>query len=327
MKRLILLILASAGLVLVCLSAVLSIVRQQSPRSHQITYVEFGQDVSIQLWHLGHEPQTIMRESQSAYLSPRWSPDGRRLLYSRSWLNELKLQQLERGAPQSQNIPFDFGNPWGATWSPNGEDILFAANLGSGTNLYRMGLDGRNFQPLTDTRDSNFDPAWHGNRVVFVSLRDTDLELYLLDMSTLQTTRLTERIGDDMFPSWSPDGDWILYTAKMGRQLDLYKIRPDGSEKQALTQTLEQDEYYAAWSPHGEQIIFASTEDYGAQVPDWDLEMMQADGSQRQVLLNDPHASEVMPSWMPIIDLPWRGGVLLLFGALIGWGAGISAKS
>ena len=53
------------------------------------------------------------------------------------------------------------------------------------------------------------------------------------------------------FPSspWSPDGEWVVYSAKVGSQWDLFKIRPDGSQKTRLTNTSDEDEVNAVFSP------------------------------------------------------------------------------
>lgn len=64
------------------------------------------------------------------------------------------------------------------------------------------------------------------------------------------------RLANDnaSFPSspWSPDSQWIVYSAKVGGQWDLFKIRPDGTQKTRLTDTANADELHAVYSPRAD---------------------------------------------------------------------------
>ena len=53
---------------------------------------------------------------------------------------------------------------------------------------------------------------------------------------------LTRNSAFDGYPSWSPDGKWILFASNMGREnpeeSNLFAIRPDGSGLVQLTTSL-----------------------------------------------------------------------------------------
>jgi len=81
--------------------------------------------------------------------------------------------------------------------------------------------------------------------------------LRILDLTTGQTTVLTDGSCIDDFPSWSPDGSTIAFTRNMQGNYDIFTIRPDGSGLQRLT-TDPGNDAHSTWSPDGQWIAFAS---------------------------------------------------------------------
>ena len=90
-------------------------------------------------------------------------------------------------------------------------------------------------------------------RIVFQSNFDGDNEIYLLTPAGI--LKLTDNSWDDIFPAWSPQGDWIAFASNRRGNYDIYRMRPDGSARQALTRS-DADEKEPAWYPDGKSVIF-----------------------------------------------------------------------
>lgn len=75
----------------------------------------------------------------------------------------------------------------------------------------------------------------------------------------------------------------------------IYTVRPDGSQRRQLTH-LPADKTAAspAWSPDGRRIAYQSNVD-----GDFQLWVMNADGSSQRRLLDDPGFADYQPSWSP----------------------------
>ena len=108
-------------------------------------------------------------------------------------------------------------------------------------------------------RWANPDPSPDGQSVVFYSLVEPEGHLHV--MRTDGTDRPRELTGDsasDRVPRWSPDGNWIATFSDRSGPLQIWKIRPDGSD---LTQVTDAPDNigYAVWSPDGSRMVAAST--------------------------------------------------------------------
>src|SRR5271169_6327790 len=62
----------------------------------------------------------------------------------------------------------------------------------------------------------------------------------------------------DYNPAWSADGKWIAFTSERGGSADLYRMRPDGTGVERLTDDPAFDDQ-ASFSPDGSQIVFVTT--------------------------------------------------------------------
>lgn len=108
--------------------------------------------------------------------------------------------------------------------------------------------------------------AWSrdGRTIVFGRDRDGDEmhDLFRIDVESGSVTRLTED-GDTQYHilEFSPDDRWmaVLAATRSGRQLNLFVMRPDGSEVRRLTNFARPFEG-GHWSPDGQWLVGSTSE-------------------------------------------------------------------
>jgi TolB protein len=70
-----------------------------------------------------------------------------------------------------------------------------------------------------------------------------------MDVGTREEKRLTQGDGANENPAWSPDGNFILFTRRIGRKSELYVMGADGSAPHALLSGLLGRSFTPDWGP------------------------------------------------------------------------------
>ena len=145
-----------------------------------------------------------------------------------------------------------------------------------------------------DSRAHEALPAWSptGDKIVFVSNRDGNSEIYTMNPDGSDVHRLTRHPASDFTPTWLPDGRVGFVSNHGGRFYDIYTMDADGGNLVRLTKE-SSEEVAPVWSPDGTQTAFVSNRDGNTEVY-----VMNADGSDVRNLTNNP-AEDFEPEWSP----------------------------
>jgi TolB protein len=168
-------------------------------------------------------------------------------------------------------------NDYNASFSADGEWVLFTSHRNGSADIYRVRPDGTQLERLTD--DPAFDDqatlSPDGKRLVFVSNRGGTANLWLLDLASRKVSQLTKHVACDFRPSWSPDSTWIAFSSDRDSKkpkgvggfatmhsTEIYLIRPDCTGLRQLTK----DQKFVGspvWSRDGKTLAV-----YEAELPE-----------------------------------------------------------
>jgi len=87
-----------------------------------------------------------------------------------------------------------------------------------------------------------------GTKIAFISDRDGNWEIYLVDVNGSGFDQLTDTVGLEMYPAWSSDGTKIAFQSNRDGNLEVYVMNVDGSNIRNLTNNPAEDTF-PAWHP------------------------------------------------------------------------------
>jgi len=182
-------------------------------------------------------------------------------------------------------------------WSPDGNQIVFTSFWQRNPGLYLFDLKGGSslrrlfagFSPLCSGGTWSGDGKW----IAFSASLDGNTELFRFRTGAEgRPERLTKNWSIDVSPSWSPDGEHIVFVSDRAGRPDLYILEPDNDKIRRLT---FEGSYNADpdWSPRGDGIAYVSRVGGYFQVF-----RVRPDGTDRMQLTYGT-GDHLNPSWSP----------------------------
>ncbi len=184
--------------------------------------------------------------------------------------------------------------------SPDGEWVVFESHvLDEEDNgvIMRFRVDGSgDYEALTDPDDDCRQPNWSpaGGKILYQRYADGEWNIWTINEDGSDPQQVTEGPGDSTDASFSPDGEWIVYSADRGELefANIYVIPSDGGEPVRVTRYAGYDGA-PSFSPDGTKIAFESfpgDPDDSAGTTLWVIHL----GPVEIALLNDSHR-EIVP--------------------------------
>jgi TolB protein len=201
-----------------------------------------------------------LTQDHAQMLSPRWSPDGSRLVYTSFYKSGFPdIFQIDLNTYQRTTLVSLKGTNSGARFSPNGQQVAMVLSGEGNPEIYVGNAQGRLLRRLTRTDAVEASPCFSpdGSRLVFTSDAVGGPQLYTMPVAGGTMTRLPTAIsGYCAEPDWSRGNpNRIAFTMKIGRgyQIAVYDLATHQSQQ------VSRKRRSTAWSPRGSPTAATSS--------------------------------------------------------------------
>ncbi len=181
-------------------------------------------------------------------------------------------------------------------FSPNSQKITFMSYVKANSpRVFIFDIETGQQEIVGEFPGMTFAPRFSpdGNKIV-MSYSDPDVgnsEIYILDLPTRATKRITNNSSIDVSGSFSPDGKKIVFNSDRTGRRHLYVIDINGKNLKRISR--ERGSYYTpVWSPRGDMIAFTKQES-----GQFYIGVMEIDGSNERMIAKSFHVEG--PTWSP----------------------------
>ena len=205
----------------------------------------------------------VIHESTGRFEAPNWMPDGKKLLFNENGF--IYTIPVEGGNPEKLNTGSlnNINNDHGISF--NGKMLAISNKTvtlpGGESAVYILPLSGGEPKLITEQTPS----YWHGwapngKDIAIVAQRNgiKIYNIYKVSLANKQETNLTNITeGHVDGPEYSPDGKYIYYNANPTGTMQIWRMKPDGADKEQLTFG-ERHNWFPHISPDGKWIVYIS---------------------------------------------------------------------
>lgn len=230
------------------------------------------------IYIIGSDQKRLIRitAGESSDQGPVWSPDGTRILYSSYLTDEnSELFLINSDGTGKKRLTYSLTRDGHAKFSPDGNHVIFNSRRDEpgGYEIYEMDIVSGQTNRLTTFEgwDTYPDISPDGKRIVWRRVLPTggssksgrNSEVFIMDRDGSNVQNLSNNPAFDGYPSWSPDGEKIVFASNRndqsgnGDNFHIYIMDNDGAR---VIRLLENESHVEdarpRWSRDGTKILF-----------------------------------------------------------------------
>jgi TolB protein len=192
-----------------------------SPATQDIAFMSqaSGQQPRVQVINLETGTRQVVGNFPEMSSSPRFSPDGRKLVMSLQEGGNSNISVMDLASKQTTRLTSSSAIDTSPSFSPDGREIVFESDRGGKQQIYVMGADGSNPRRISFGEGAYSQPAWspRGDYIAFTKQRSSGFAIGVMRPDGQGERTLTEGYHNEG-PTWAPNGQYLILFRDPGGQ-------------------------------------------------------------------------------------------------------------
>jgi TolB protein len=218
----------------------------------------------------GKNKRDLTKDSKEFAYGFSSSPDGKRIAYHKSYQVYVADADGSNARHVKTDQPFNFC----PKWSPDGAWLLFVSGEHYNCHPHVVRADGTGLKKLASR-------GGYRGVIEFLDVRDF-------------------HGGSSDIPIWSADSQAVFYTAKVGGNVELFRVALDGKPEQLTDSAPGTLHYHPQLSPDGERLVYGSKRDRVRQL----YVLRLADKKEQRITDLKEGRAAMWPYWAPASKSP-----------------------
>ena len=219
----------------------------------------------------GRNPQQLTTDATDTvrHVRPRWSPDGRRIVFQNIEGTKLDVRVVDVESKKMRWVTNDHVMDLHPVWSFDGDAIFLSSYRSGGVNIWRIPVDAEGnpigaMEQITAGagQDVDLDTPRRRDRLVFAILnQNADIWRLPVDPQSGEPAGAPEQVvaatRENSRGAWSPDGASIAFNSDRSGEMNLWLLTLGDNRVRQLTRGPGGD-FQPNWSPDGQSLAFFS---------------------------------------------------------------------
>lgn len=188
-----------------------------SPVGGNIVY-ESNRDGNWNLYMFNVQSGTEKRltDGQGNEINAAWSPDGKQIAFQSDQDGFWQIYEMDVATLATRLLSDGVGDDHGAQFSHDGQHIVFhSLREGFNSVIFTMNADGSGVTAISDPAGNAINHAWSPDDrfIAYQSNVDGDEDVYVYELATKLTRKLTDNVINDYAPTWYCDAPVVAFTS------------------------------------------------------------------------------------------------------------------
>lgn len=194
--------------------------------------------------------------------SAMWTGDDQIRFIRFTAVNKVESMIMDADGSNQRRAGTEVRDLRAGTWSPDGKRVIFSRVGENPYTPFVANADGTDVRPL-GFPIGPMDWSPDGTKIVYNTSFPTETsssEIVIYSFETGERTNISNNPAFDANPSFSPDGQQVIFNSDRDGNAEIYLMNVDGTGVRRLTNDPAK-EAFQAFSPDGTQIVFNSNRD------------------------------------------------------------------